>query len=1237
MASQDAGLSKFKADFKRRQDEMTNKIDAVLKAITDQIAGTLPSDTVKNLKLGTYPVSSTRSYLTMDPQCSTQLEERNLRSINSNPRTQTDQSASIATEKVQKLNSMLESLGLVPQCSNTKFVCSKEGDDEVMFIEIIRDDGETQNKNPNVGEEETAKELVAEYFDIFPTKDELTYHRLETTVPQKEETFQVAIDLVKNSLYFKASTISADVLKIFMQQFWYSIKKVQGMDSYEFFLSNKKCVVNANVFRTILDICPKVKGVNFTAVPDDDTTLAFLIKLGYKGLLYKHTNMFVDHMHQPWRTLAAIINKCPSGKTTSNDKLQAIKQSKSYQMFIKYSTGQIRPKKSRGKVKRKTSSKRRVKKKFMLSANDNIIFDDPDTALVLGKSISQIEAEEAKAARQVHDTHAKIMIESIPKPTRRRKSGKVTSDPPKKLKGVPSLTLEEQEATDIMQALKKSKKTSKRQPGTRGLSEGTSTKPGVLDESTVVSTTSSEGTGTKPGILDAKKEITKENVILEWGSEQESEHSKEDKLDDEEKDEKEGDAADENDETKYDEDDIYKYKIPKADAKKTSEIKDDPKKIELPPTRFSLSASSAIVTTLPSLFVSATPSVPQQTTTPIPTPTITTDAPTVTTAISESDALFVVQLRVAKLEKYVSDLKKIDLSAEALAALKTQAPFVVDNYLGSIVGDVFKKELKKHTTDLIQKYSLQQIPELPKKPTPTIDLEQGSEKSASEILEIKREQVEKQQKPKFTIKYIDQQISKTLIEDENAMDKGVADTVIDHKRKHDDDDDEDPPAGPNQDKQTKRKQTKKSESSKKPSSTKETSKGKAPTKGSKTGESASAKEPVEEPIAEVVMDNVGDDVARDDNQPQDTSKPKTRKTLNPEWFKQPPRPFTPDSEWNKRQKNTERDRYPFDLSKPLPLQGLTGHRTVAVDYFFNNDLEYMKTSDPEVTYTTFITKTKVDQYEIKGIKDVVPTPWSTIKHAYEKDVEKGIKHWGERRKLWNRSQVRKFSKHTVYSTKEILDVKSVSIKKLHGYGHLEEIVLKISDQHLYKFKEGDFVDLHLNDIEDMLLLAFRHKILHLDGSDIVDFIVALRMFTRSLILKRRVEDLQLGVESYQKKLNITKPQKTFLEIKFKEPYTPSYDPPGIVYKDLNKQKRVLRAHELYKFSDGTLKFIRDEIHHRVLDFRLDYNTEMLTSKWTAIDRKRSGLMIELIDKQLREREIFRNLERLVGARELEMD
>nr|GEZ84793.1 MAK10-like protein [Tanacetum cinerariifolium] len=76
MVSQDAGLSKFEADFKQQQCEMTNKIDIVLKAINDQIIGILPSDTVKNPKLNansTSPVLFVRSYPTEDPECSSHI------------------------------------------------------------------------------------------------------------------------------------------------------------------------------------------------------------------------------------------------------------------------------------------------------------------------------------------------------------------------------------------------------------------------------------------------------------------------------------------------------------------------------------------------------------------------------------------------------------------------------------------------------------------------------------------------------------------------------------------------------------------------------------------------------------------------------------------------------------------------------------------------------------------------------------------------------------------------------------------------------------------------------------------------------------------------------------------------------------------------------------------------------------------------------------------------------------
>ncbi|GJZ95356.1 hypothetical protein Tco_0667690 [Tanacetum coccineum] len=124
----------------------------------------------------------------MDPQCLTQIHgsintiiihlkqpkesqvnrpEVDLEEDNSRD---TNLFAFIATEQVQKLNSMLESLGLVPQSSNTKFICSKEDDGEVMFIEIIRDD-KPQNKDPYEVEGATTEEPVVEYFETFPTRD----------------------------------------------------------------------------------------------------------------------------------------------------------------------------------------------------------------------------------------------------------------------------------------------------------------------------------------------------------------------------------------------------------------------------------------------------------------------------------------------------------------------------------------------------------------------------------------------------------------------------------------------------------------------------------------------------------------------------------------------------------------------------------------------------------------------------------------------------------------------------------------------------------------------------------------------------------------------------------------------------------------------------------------------------------------------------------------------------------
>nr|GEZ60452.1 hypothetical protein [Tanacetum cinerariifolium] len=445
-----------------------------------------------------------------------------------------------------------------------------------------------------------------------------------------------------------------------MQQFWYTVKKVKDSESYEFLLANTKCIIDAEVFRKILDIYPRVEGKEFTEVQDDDATLTFLIDLGYKGLLHKYTNMYVDHMNQPWRTLDdGIVSKLKFvriGEDYQKYRLHipdmmlndAIKQLESYHMFIKYSSGQIPTKKSRGKG------------------------------------------------------------------SQGKKTGDVS-----------------QESVDVSEEFKP--KPAKKKTGSRSSSEGTGRTPGVLDESTVISATSSEGTGTKPGVLDEENVISEANVILEWGSENEIEHSDDSQLNFDVKENKDNDSnaedkvdhhisdiQDTNDEdakTESDEDEIYKYKIyvrkdvdvemgeaktverenkekdemtyaAKAGVKKTTEKKVYPFHLDLV-----LNSLTRLLIFLLLVFFDG-----------YSYPTRNSPDPT-------------------------QELASQSISEPGTVVVMIGASVVIGGVgIGVVVCFIIKM---RHTADLIQKYSVKPAPESSKIQKPTINLEQEYEKSAS--------------------------------------------------------------------------------------------------------------------------------------------------------------------------------------------------------------------------------------------------------------------------------------------------------------------------------------------------------------------------------------------------------------------------------------------------------------------------------------------------------------------------
>ncbi|GJR26128.1 retrovirus-related pol polyprotein from transposon TNT 1-94 [Tanacetum coccineum] len=135
---------------------------------------------------------------------------------------------------------------------------------------------------------------------------------LSLDVTSKEATLQVVYDVLKLTPFYKAFQVSPDVPEIYMQELWASAY-IHNL-SVRFKMNNKKHILNLDQFRDILQICLKVGNKKFEEPPLEKEILAFLASLGHSGEIRKITDVTVNKLHQPWRSFAAIINKCLSGK-----------------------------------------------------------------------------------------------------------------------------------------------------------------------------------------------------------------------------------------------------------------------------------------------------------------------------------------------------------------------------------------------------------------------------------------------------------------------------------------------------------------------------------------------------------------------------------------------------------------------------------------------------------------------------------------------------------------------------------------------------------------------------------------------------------------------------------------------------------------------------------------------------------------------------------------------------------
>nr|GEU47825.1 hypothetical protein [Tanacetum cinerariifolium] len=226
--------------------------------------------------------------------------------------------------------------------------------------------------------------------------------------------------------------------------------------------------------------------------------------------------------------------------------------------------------------------------------------------------------------------------------------------------------------------------------------------------------------------------------------------------------------------------------------------------------------------------------------------------------------------------------------------------------------------------------------------------------------------------------------------------------------------------------------------------------------------------------------------------------------------------------------NPEGQQYPHNLLQPLSLiPDNRSRRVIPFAHFINNDLEYLRGGTSSRKYTTSVTKTKAADYgHIKWIED--------------------LKHQQFYGFVINRE-----SALDVYSKRRIIAVIDLKIVEWHNYKHLDWISLS-----------------------------------NLTVKEHFAFNVSLRMFTRSIVIQRRVEDFQLGVESYQKRLNLTKPDTYRSYLKRREAYTGYLNLRGFIYQNKDKKNRLMRINKLQKFSDGMLNDVRNALDDRLKGIRM---------------------------------------------------
>ncbi|GJX49286.1 hypothetical protein Tco_0276131 [Tanacetum coccineum] len=280
----------------------------------------------------------------------------------------------------------------------------------------------------------------------------------------------------------------------------------------------------------------------------------------------------------------------------------------------------------------------------------------------------------------------------------------------------------------------------------------------------------------------------------------------------------------------------------------------------------------------------------------------------------------------------------------------------------------------------------------------------------------------------------------------------------------------------------------------------------------------------------------------------------------------------------------------YNVSKPLPLGGDPGHVTTQPDFFFNKDLEYLRYGRKIGRPALSISKMKAAYYLDVGLEQMVPDQmWIEEECKYDVAAMYGISHlWFQRQRFYINRHTSEGDRRAVRTHMRILSVIKIEVFSMYGYNYMKKIVLHRADLKEYVIAERDFKYLYPSDFEDLYLLNLQGHLNHLSPEDKKILTTAVNLWTRNLVIRQRVEDFQLGIESYQTQLNLTKPRWDAKGFEYKHDFTVIDSPRAVTFRDKYGVQMIMRFNEIHKFSDGTLHQIDEALDYREQGLHVRY-------------------------------------------------